>query len=329
MKDSVFLAIFVALAMLACTGSLTVSTPPPSPSRLLPTSSLATRATLVPMATPVQTVKPAATTAPPRSVTPPPTTAAQKGFDAGKAYATIKHLAQTIGPRPCGSAKETQTFEWLRDQTKAMGLEPTLKKVSFSGGATYVMRVGDSQPKVVVGAHVDSEPGSPGANDNASGVALVLELARLYAQRKGAAFEFFGCEEEERLGSIYAAQNLPSPQAMLSLDLVGRKQDATQFYAFASSNKLEKSLSDAAGRTRVYFGLNAIELALSDDASYAQKGVPAALVGWQEPSFESVHPLSVQDDCNHAKCDTADRVEQTALKGIGEWIENWVIMQTN
>lgn len=91
---------------------------------------------------------------------------------------------------------------------------------------------------VVVGAHYDSVPGSPGADDNASGVAVLIELARM---RLPARFIAFANEEmpyftTEEMGSQVwareAARRGERISAMLSLEMLGYYRDApaTQHY---------------------------------------------------------------------------------------------------
>lgn len=90
---------------------------------------------------------------------------------------------------------------------------------------------------VVVGAHYDSAPGTPGANDNASGVAVALALARRLAQRHhqyGLRFAFFANEEPHffqnpGMGSLTHAQGChrrgEAVRAMLSLESLGYYSD--------------------------------------------------------------------------------------------------------
>ncbi|MFK7844431.1 MAG: M28 family metallopeptidase [Rhodothermales bacterium] len=70
----------------------------------------------------------------------------------------------------------------------------------------------DEREYIVVGAHYDSEPGSPGAGDNAAGVALVYSLADRLAQvqdrRLNFIFVFFDQEEDDEVGSTAFAQFL-------------------------------------------------------------------------------------------------------------------------
>ena len=62
-----------------------------------------------------------------------------------------------------------------------------------------VTRPGKAKPDeiILIGAHYDTVPGSPGANDNASGVAALLELSRGFALRTpGRSVRFVGFVEE-------------------------------------------------------------------------------------------------------------------------------------
>jgi Peptidase family M28 len=94
----------------------------------------------------------------------------------------------------------------------------------------------NSDPEViVVGAHYDSAPGSPGANDNASGAAAVIELARLLRDLNGSAgkrirLALFVNEEPpyfktEAMGSLHYARALARRNervvAMYSLETIG------------------------------------------------------------------------------------------------------------
>lgn len=83
------------------------------------------------------------------------------------------------------------------------------------------------RPAVVVGAHLDTVEGSPGADDNASGVAVVLETARLLASlssRPAVTLALFDMEETGLVGSSVAARRLSSARpltGMLCLESVG------------------------------------------------------------------------------------------------------------
>ena len=84
------------------------------------------------------------------------------------------------------------------------------------------------RPLVILGAHFDSVEGSPGADDNASGVAVLLEAARILSQlrlRSQVLFCAFNLEELNMAGSTHFAKRLKSEEAnvgaMVSLEMVG------------------------------------------------------------------------------------------------------------
>ncbi|MET9514847.1 M28 family peptidase [Streptomyces sp. NPDC002994] len=95
----------------------------------------------------------------------------------------------------------------------------------------------DDRPTVVVGAHLDTVDGSPGADDNASGVAALLEIARLLGglpRPPAVTLLFFDMEELGMIGSRFAAQELRRTgqvRGMICLESVG-------FFATAPGTQL-------------------------------------------------------------------------------------------
>ncbi len=85
-----------------------------------------------------------------------------------------------------------------------------------------------SGPLIILGAHFDSVEGSPGADDNASGVAVLLEAARIlsaFRLRPQVLFCAFNLEELNMIGSAHFAKKLKTAgadiRAMISLEMVG------------------------------------------------------------------------------------------------------------
>jgi len=85
-----------------------------------------------------------------------------------------------------------------------------------------------SGPLIILGAHFDSVEGSPGADDNASGVAVLLEAARILSTlrlRSQVLFCAFNLEELNMIGSTHFAKKLKTAgadiRAMVSLEMVG------------------------------------------------------------------------------------------------------------
>ncbi|HOV86340.1 MAG TPA: M28 family peptidase [Syntrophobacteraceae bacterium] len=153
-------------------------------------------------------------------------------------------LATEIGERNrlCYEALERARI-YIGEQFSRSGLETRDLPYRFQGETFYNVEVllegsEPSLPGVVVGAHYDSVVGSPGANDNATGVAALLELARLLAPHKPARtlrLVAFANEEPpyfntgEGMGSIEYVRSFPDPHAtffcMISLETIGQYSD--------------------------------------------------------------------------------------------------------
>lgn len=153
----------------------------------------------------------------------------------------IRHvlaLARTIGPRKTGTEADRLAVEYVRGRMEEAGLAVFLQEVAVApyedgerslGSRNVIGRLDGTSPEtIVVAAHHDSAGDSiPGANDDASGVAVLLEAARAAARRPHRLtylFISFCAEEEGLLGSrFYTGQkDLPPVKAMIALELVGQ-----------------------------------------------------------------------------------------------------------
>ena len=97
---------------------------------------------------------------------------------------------------------------------------------SITSANVVAVKKGTSAQEIIVGAHYDSTDAGPGADDNASGVAVMLEVAKLVSEQTTPytiRFIAFGAEESGLLGS-YAYLNQMSQEefeniiAMIDLD---------------------------------------------------------------------------------------------------------------
>lgn len=103
------------------------------------------------------------------------------GFDERRAFADVREQV-ALGPRPAGSAANRTLTRELARELRAAGAEGVRIQRPLRN---VVGTIAGSEPGfVVVGAHHDTKdiPGFVGANDGASGVAVVLELARSLPQ---------------------------------------------------------------------------------------------------------------------------------------------------
>ena len=103
-------------------------------------------------------------------------------FSSTRAMGHIKRLAQDIGIRPGGSAAEDEAAAYVSDYLADLGYQPVITEVPLPNGRTshnvIAVKKGTSPLTVLICGHLDTKKTTPGGNDNASGTAAVLELAR-------------------------------------------------------------------------------------------------------------------------------------------------------
>jgi len=171
-------------------------------------------------------------------------------------------------------------------------------------GYNVVAYVEGSDPKlrgecVVVGGHLDHcgrHMGLlfPGADDNASGSATVMEVARAYAAlghkpKRSVAFVLFGGEELGLQGSTYFVDHVPAPfgkvDAMFNFDMTG-EGDGLGGAVSAEPAAFKTALEDADKSVKIIRGLGVIrEVGVrgSDFAPFFLKGITAASLGSNGP----------------------------------------------
>jgi pimeloyl-ACP methyl ester carboxylesterase len=156
-------------------------------------------------------------------------------FSKEKAFEHIKYMAGTIGPRPMGSPQEKAALKYAAEKLAGYGCQvewqyiPRSVRTRISGSmntssANVIGRLqGQSDREIVIGAHIDSDsPETPGANDDVSGVAAFLEVARVMSKESHHStyvFVAFGGEESGLVGSNYFVENYPLENVALMLQL--------------------------------------------------------------------------------------------------------------
>jgi Zn-dependent M28 family amino/carboxypeptidase len=134
-----------------------------------------------------------------------------------------------IGARPSGSRALFLARRWLATRYATSGL--AAREAPYEGGVNLVAPRGRSSEVVVVGAHLDTVPGTPGADDNASGSAAVLLVARALAglrcERRVEFVHFDGEETGMRGSAAYVADLRPRNRVVAALvfDVVGYDSD--------------------------------------------------------------------------------------------------------
>jgi Zn-dependent M28 family amino/carboxypeptidase len=172
----------------------------------------------------------------------PPMSSAQSELK-GRLSTEVKYLSETIGERNVWRAGSLQAVvNHLRSNLQQAGYAVTERAYRVEGREVSNLEAGiggseSSGETIVVGAHYDTVPGTVGADDNATGVAAVLELARVLRDskpHKNLRFVIFVNEEPpffqtNQMGSLVYAQQLRSENvkvsAMISLEMLGFYSD--------------------------------------------------------------------------------------------------------
>jgi len=162
-------------------------------------------------------------------------------------YRHVAHLSVKIGERHLWrNGSLSQAAEYIESVLTSYGYEVWRQTYScYSKGVSnlIVEKKGNDGEVLIIGAHYDTVPGTPGADDNASGLAGLLELARLHqpcSNRRTLVFAAFVNEEPPCFGShhmgswVYAKhlreRNVPVV-LMISLEMIGYfKHEITQKY---------------------------------------------------------------------------------------------------
>jgi len=187
---------------------------------------------------------------------------------------------------------------------------------------------GKTDEYVIVGAHYDhlgrgtfdslapSQIGQihPGADDNASGTAGVLELARILAPlkgqlRRGILFMSFAGEELGLLGSAAWVKDPTKPLdkavAMLNMDMIGRIKDNKVYIGgVGTGSTLQKVLDEAHGDTPLKFEISQSGYTSSDHTSFVTKRIPVLFF------FSGLH------SDYHKPSDTWDKINPDAAAGL-------------
>ncbi len=164
---------------------------------------------------------------------------AQIPFSQDSALSYLKTISVKIGARPMGSPNEQKALEFAVEKFREFGLDDAyIMKMYYaendftnslintnSGVALGILR-GKTNKIILIGGHIDSaSPFVQGTNDNGSGSAVVIELARVLSKEKHNStlvFCLFGGEESGLCGSNYFVKNFPqidSVALMLQIDM--------------------------------------------------------------------------------------------------------------
>lgn len=265
---------------------------------------------------------------------------ASVSFDGQRAYADVQTQV-AFGPRSPGTDGHAQIVAWMRAELESAGWQVEVQESEALGHPVQniVAKRGDASPQIILGAHYDSrmyadndpDPANhtqpvPAANDGASGVAVLLELARTLPKDSVPTWlVFFDAEDNGRiegwdwiLGSReFVKNNVLQPRAVVVIDMIG---DADlNIYKERNSN---------AGLTDEIWGVaNSLgyekqfiaeyKYSMEDDHTpFLEAGIPAVdIIDFDYPYWHTVG-------------DTTDKVSAESLEAVGKTLWTWITQQS-
>lgn len=289
-------------------------------------------------------------------VAPPPSAAARLEAD-------VRHLADDIGERNfLRPGSLDRACAYLAGELARAGWETKTEEYDAGGGErgrnVSVVLAKKRAPVLVVGAHYDSAYATPGADDNASGCAALLELAR---RLKGQDLPlelrlvFFGTEEPPRFGTqhmgsaVYAAGLKAEGRevaGMISLEMLGYFRDAagtqeypdplmTQLYGdkgdfvAAVANPASRAFGERVAAAYGSAGTRLVSAALpeemtgvslSDQWSFWREGFAGIML--TDTAF-------LRNPHYHARTDMPETLDYKRLAGVVDGLEKAVLRLTS
>lgn len=262
-------------------------------------------------------------------------------FDGERAYEDVLTQVE-FGPRIPGTEGHARIVEWMQEELSEAGWQVEVQESEAMGNPirNVVAKRGDGAPQIILGAHYDTrifadndpDPANhtqpvPGANDGASGVAVLLELARVLPKDTVPIWlVFFDAEDNGRipgwdwiLGSReFVRLNPVQPSAVVIVDMIG---DA-DLNIHKERNSNPEIMDDiwAVAQSLEYdsFFLPEYKYAMLDDHTpFLEAGIPAVdIIDFDYPYW-------------HTVADTPDKVSASSLQAVGETLQAWIMGQTD
>lgn len=261
-------------------------------------------------------------------------------FDGARALSDVRTQVE-MGPRIPDSTGHARAVQWMQAQLGSAGWHVEIQPAVAMGHPIQNLLAyrSDQPPQILLGAHYDSriyasrdpDPSKrtqpvPGADDGASGVAVLLELARsLPRDTVPIRLAFFDAEDngdipgwQWLLGSrAFVAQMTTRPKAMVLVDMVGDNDLSLPMEA-NSDPALRTSIWQTAsklGHGDVF--IPQTKYSIEDDhLPFIKAGIP------------SVDIIDFDYAYWHTTADTPDRVTAKSLQIVGDVLRAWIVEQT-
>jgi hypothetical protein len=259
-------------------------------------------------------------------------------FDGQQAWLDVEYQL-SLGPRHPGTPGHEAVADWIGETLEQAGWERQEQTFQYRGVAlrNIIGRAGPLDAELIIlGAHYDTRPAAdrdtenpqapvPGANDGASGVAVLLELARTIRPAELSCrveLVFFDAEDSGGLdgwdwivGSSHFAGLLETaPAAVVVVDMVGDR-DLQIFQERNSSPALTAEIWRLARNLGHQAFIPEVGKGILDDH------VPFVNMG-----FEAIDIIDFDYAYWHTTEDTLDKVSADSLMQVGDTLQTWLSM---
>lgn len=244
-----------------------------------------------------------------------------QAIDPNKIWLTNQHLTSYTN-RHSKSNTGLAAAEWFKQQFDGMAAENKRMDVDsyfIQTGKKYkqpsvVTLIGKDKPgeAVVIGAHIDTTSGNkPGADDDASGISVVLEMARVLLQTdikldRPVYLIAYAAEEEGLVGSSYVVQSFVNKKipvkAVMQLDQAGYRANPKDTTIWLLDDYVDGALTK--------FNANLIKTYLKIPVAYTHCGYACSdHANWTDEGFKACYPSATTlDDDNPYVHTSADNL---------------------
>ncbi len=263
-------------------------------------------------------------------------------FDGGRAYKDVVYQVN-LGPRTVGSQSHVQVVDWMVNRLKKTHWDVEVQKTAFDNVPiqNIIAKRGSGSPWVILGAHYDSRSHAdndpnlalqnqpvPGANDGASGVAVLLELARvLPGNITGSIWlVFLDAEDDGKadgtgwiLGAeafvktLTDASNNRLPDDAIIIDMIG-DANLDIYKEYNSTPQLTDSIWAQAAKLGYNQFIPMYKYRMEDDH-----------LPFLEAKIPAVDIIDFDYQYWHTTQDTADKVSAESMQVIGDTLFAWLM----
>jgi len=255
----------------------------------------------------------------------------------------------SLGARYPGSPGHQRVGDWIVSELLNFGWQVDVQEIQVREFPirNIVARIGTGRPWIILGAHYDTRKYAdeeedaelrqapvPGANDGASGVALLLELARLLPGQlqagqigRGSTIElvFFDAEDNGRIegmewamgSQVFVDRLTDYPDAVIIVDMIGDADLKIYMEGNSDLHLMNELWKEANNLNYTEYFISEVKYYLVDDhTAFISQGIPAVdIIDFNYPYWHTTH-------------DTLDKVSTTSLVIVGNTLVSWLQKDT-